>query len=262
MNTVVNRNNFAIIWLEPARPSADYTKFKHAPVKEKEGARESIKAALTEAILDHHLHRRVIEGALKRLGFPGAAQHLSSLLPKEERIQKGNFGEVVASEHLRQRYGYEMPVFKLRYMDTPKMPMRGEDIIAFVMERDRIMAICVGEAKTLEHFERSKVKEAHDRLSVAYHPHPTSLPLISNVLHIGGEHDLAEQVDAILETLASKDFPRHNWIFLITGNKPRKPFHAIQESESVVEDLHCVNLHLRGLSSFVSELFNNPLRGP
>ena len=262
MNFGVNRDNFDSFWLEPYGYDKKYAKFKHFPVKEKDGARQNVKSALIHAVFDHHISSQAVEGALERLGFAEAAKYLCGRLPREQKTRKGNFGEVVACEHLSQRYGYKLPVFKLRFMDNPDMPMRGEDIVAFeITEDNKITAICIGEAKTLEDYDRRQVEKAHNRLFTAYHPYPISLLLISNILHERGDHDLAEQIDIILETLTLRSFPRHNWIFIITGNRPRDAFNPIEEMDTVVENLRTVNLHLPKLSSFIDEIFDNPVIG-
>ena len=262
MNFGVNRDNFDTFWFEPYDSDKNYTKFQYIPIKEKDEARKYVKLALTQAILDHHISSQAVEGALERLGFAEAAKYLCGRLPREEKTRKGNFGEVIACEHLSQRYGYKLPVFKLRFMDNPDMPMRGEDIVAFeITEDNKITAICIGEAKTLERYNHNQVKKAHNRLVTTYHPYPISLFLISNILHERGDHDLAEQIDIILETLTLRSFPRHNWIFIITGNRPRNAFRPIEEMGTVVENLRTVNLHLPKLSSFIDEIFDNPVIG-
>jgi hypothetical protein len=149
-----------------------------------------------------------------------------------------------------------MPVFKLRFMDNPNMPMRGEDIVAFEITEDKkIIAICIGETKTLETYSKSKVKQAYEQIIKAHHSQPTSLSLICNILYERGEDDLAKQIDEILETLASKPFPRHNWIFIITGNKPIDPFGSIEEMDTVVDNLRTVSLCLPQISLFVNDVF-------
>jgi hypothetical protein len=258
MANKAKRENYDAFWLERDDFDKEYAKFQHLPVKEKKGAREFVKSAIAEAILDHHFHRQRINAALKRLGFEKAARYFSTLLPKEDKTRKGNFGEVIASEHLCQRYGYKMPVFKLRFMDTPKMPMRGEDIVAFKIEDNKIAAICIGEAKTLEDYSTAKVIEAHERLDAAYHPYPITLSLISNILYEKNDHDLAGQIDVILETLGLRSFPRDNWIFIITGDQPHDPLGPIEEIDGIVENLRTVSLHLPRLSYFIKEIFENP----
>ena len=259
MKQTINRNNFDGLWLEPDGSAKKQGKFQHLPMKEKDEIRAHIMPALVEAILDHHFHRKTISGALERLGYEKAAKYFLTRLPKGDKTRKGNFGEVVASEHLCQRYGYRMPVFKLRFRDNPNMPMRGEDIVAFELgEGKRISAICIGEAKTLEHYNRSQVIKAHDRLVTAYHPYPVTLSLISSLLREKGNHNLAEQIDRILETLSLRSFPRHNWIFIITGDKPSEPCSPIEEIGGVVENLTIVTLHLSGFSPLISKIFENP----
>lgn len=257
MHGDVNRNNFDSIWLEiDSSCNSCYTKFQNLPLKEKKGIREHIKPALIEAILDHHFPSQRIKEKLKKLGFSGAAKYFSNSLPINDKTRKGNFGEVITSEHLCQRHNYKMPVFKLRFMDNPNMPMRGEDIVAFEIAEDKkITAICIGETKTLEIYSKGKVKQAYEQIVKAHHSQPTSLSLICNILYERGEDDLAKQIDEILETLALKPFPRHNWIFIITGNKPGDPFGAIEEMDTVVDNLRTVSLCLPQISLFVNEVF-------
>ena len=153
-----------------------------------------------------------------------------------------------------------MPVFKLRYMDHPNMPMRGEDLVAFRLGAEGgIAGLCVGEAKTLQQFRPQQVRDAHERLKKAYHPHPVSLLLISSILHTQGS-PLAEQIDRILETLSVRVFPRDNWIFIITGDEPYDPFSVVEVADEVIENLTCVNLCLSELEAIIQDTFDRPLR--
>ena len=110
-------------------------------------------------------------------------------------------------------------------------------------------------------FDSREVQHAHDRLKQAYHPHPVSLLMISNILHDRGDA-LATQVDIVIETLGTKPLSRENWIFIITDSRPRDPFSVLQDSADVVENLSCVDLRLEGLTAFVKEIFDNPLPKP
>lgn len=259
MSNSPNRHNFDGYWLSPITRNAAYSRFIHRPVAERTASRAQVADHFAAAVVDHHVAARAVSGALQRRGFSQTAAYLASRLPSDGRTRTGNFGEVLASEHLRQRYGYDMPVFKLRFMDNPRMPMRGEDIVAFRLDQHRfIVALCVGESKVMQTFDSREVEDAHDRLKLAYRPHPVSLLLISNVLHDRGDA-LADQVDALLETLAISPVRRENWIFLITGNRPRDPFSVIQTAGAVVENLSCVDLQLDELTQLVEHVFTRPL---
>lgn len=256
----ITRDNFDFHWLTTAPKEAGAVKGKSRPtidvtsLVESEKVRPAITEPLLRAIYDHHIHPDRIRGALDRLGYRRAAQQLLDRLPKNDRTRKGNFGEVVASEHLRQRHGYAMPVFKLRYADHPGLPMRGEDIVAFVLDGRTIVVVCVGEAKVRSVAKGREVEDAHKRLHEAYHPHPVALSLISSVLHDRGEHELADQVDQLMEK--PKGVKRHNWIFLITQNDVAEPFAAIEAEENRVANLRCVHVRLDDLQAFVDGLFD------
>jgi hypothetical protein len=177
-------------------------------LREREGVRPSIKSALAQAVIDHHLHYKIVARMLKKYGYSRTAAFLSSRLPRDHKTRMGNFGEVVSTEHLGQRCGYETPVFKLRFAESFGLPMRGEDIIAFRMDnRRRIVCMCVGEAKAVDAFRRDVVASAHARLDKAYRPFPVSLSMIANILYERGDDDVADQVEGIIERLATGPFP-------------------------------------------------------
>lgn len=260
MNSAINRNNFDSVWLGPGAKKVAYSKFVHRPIREKSGIRNSVKTALKEAVVDHHKHLSVVSKLLKKHGFKKASEILSSQLPRSSNTRMGNFGEVVSSEHLRQRYGYTMPVFKLRYMDNFLMPMRGEDILCFELnEKARIVSICLGEAKTMGKYETSAAAIAHDRLAAAFNPFPVCLSLIANVLYDRNEDALADQIEDIIASLPSKAFPRKNWIFIVCGEEHQNPFQAVEKQGAVVKDLSCVDIYLPDLQNLVKEIFDAPL---
>ena len=257
-NIPLSRNNFDEFWLENVSP-LNYKKLSHKPLQEKANSRNAVAPYITQAIIDHHLNRRRIADWLNELDHNKTASEIVKNLPRDDRTRKGNFGEVIASEHLRQKHGYLMPVFKLRYRDSHNMPMRGEDIVAFVLTPQRkISKVCIGEAKTLSRFASRTVLDAHNRLKNSYHPCPETLSMLANILYEIGNKKLGSEIDRISRLLARKDVPTENWIFLITGNKPRNPFEEIEKLEDIIEPLVCVDLQLPNLKVFVDDLFDNP----
>jgi hypothetical protein len=64
-----------------------------------------------------------------------------------------------------QRGRYAMPVFKGRFRDHQNLPMRDEDMVAFVTDANgTITKVCIGEAKTLVAFAAQAVASAHERV--------------------------------------------------------------------------------------------------
>lgn len=190
-------------------------------------------------------------------GFQEAYTTLCKYLPKKHNTRLGNFGEVIAAEHLRQRYGCKILVYKLRFAESRDLPTRGEDIIVFRLQIDekKIKCICLGEAKTSKKFSHTQVKNAYERLQLAYHPEPVTLSLIANILYTQNNTELADQITDIIQFFSKKDFPTENWIFIISETSHTDPFIEIQNNSQVLDNLFCVNLHLTKLIDFVNELF-------
>ncbi len=257
---MITRDNFDSAWLALATQDTSHKKFRHSSGRELKGARPAIKGALKQAVVDHHKHAEVVAKLLEKYGFKKASQLLSSQLPRSHRTRMGNFGEVISSEHLRQRYGYAMPVFKLRYTESFLLPARGEDVLCFEMgKKGRVLSLCLAEAKTLASYRASAVAEAHERLKDAFNPFPVALSLIANILYERGDNDLADQVVEIIALLSSRPFACKNWIFIISGNEPSNPFNALEQESQIVKDLSCVDIFLPDLQQLVNEIFDSPL---
>jgi len=246
MSPKINRTNFDAFWIE-YDSYIDNSEFIECILIEKPGSRELIKEALNQTILEHHFPLKTIQRHLKKLEFDNLARELPI-----GNTRKGNFGEIVASEHLCQRYNYEMPVYKLRYRDSP-MPMRGEDVVAFKIENGIIKAISIGEAKFMAEFDSTEVKNAHIKLEKTYSVKPYTLSQIRNILD-DKDDELALQVDNIIGKLGSGEFPRENWIFIVSGTKSNNPF-GILKNMSTIENLHVFNLYLENLIEFTEEVY-------
>lgn len=250
MNPEINRNNFDEHWLE-YESNSDNTKFIECILIEKQGSRELIKDALKQAILEHHFPINTIKRCLEKLDFKQLAEDLP-----DGATMKGNFGEVIASEHLCQCYNYQMPIYKLRYRDSP-MPMRGEDVVAFKIKDEIITGITIGEAKFMADFRPSEVKNAHEKLEKTYIIKPYTLSQIQFILDDKGDElslKLASQISDIGGKLGDNEFPRENWIFIVSGEKKDEPFNNLKSIE-VVENLRVFVLYLENLIEFTEEVF-------
>ena len=252
----INRNNFDSHWLT-INEDRDYGNFRTIRLEEIEGSRESVKVHLITTIKDHFSKPQRVQSYIDSEKFERLAIYISNRIPVNDTIRKGDFGEIIGTEHLDQKYKYNFPVFKLRSKSNPNSSMPGEDILAFRIKDKKIERLCVGEAKTYSRYAGIVVEEAHERLKKAYKPHPTSLAFISDKLSEDPDTmALAEEIEDLIGRLGKENFPRDNWIFFITGNRPRDPFEKIRNESEVVENLTIVNLHLPMLSNFVNELFD------
>lgn len=251
----LGRHTYDLHWLDVNDQGREDRSFNQYRATECEGARAEIQPLLADALREHHIQRRRIAECLRTLNHSEAAEFFAQELPKSAQTRKGNFGEVLASEHLVQRYGYAMPVFKLQYRDS-NLPMRGEDIVAFELDNQkRIMRVVIGEAKAVKTFRQRTVMEAHERLKSAFQPRPMTLSMLANILYDRGDDELGAQIDRVSISLTKSDFPRSNWIFLINERQPDDPFASIADGEEIIHDLNCFSIQLPDFDGLINALF-------
>jgi hypothetical protein len=255
--TQLNLDNFIRHWLVQQAPSPTYTQFQHVPLLEDDSARNLVFDPLAETIFVHHNDPAEFRRNLETLGYPEAAREIDRR-PRNPNIRKGNLGEILASEYLRQCEGYQIPIYRLRKsIEDSSMP--GEDILAFkfgATDGSR-RELLVGESKVRDRYASGVVEEAHEQLvNYRLRPRPKSFLLIVHTLREQGRDGEADQVLMFLNRFAPNQPIRRNLIFLVTGNSPRDPFGCIQELGDVIENLTAVNVYLLELDAFVNALFD------
>lgn len=250
-------DEFISRWLSRFPPSTKYSKFKHVPIAEQMDQRAHVLDAITRAIFIHHNDPLEFRGYVVQLGYQQAAE-LFDKRPKDDKSRKANFGEIVAAEYLRQVEGYDLPVYRLRWNTNPDTSMRGEDVLAFKFGTpDGIgREMCVAESKVVGQFASSTVTEAYDQLSKGKRPRPNSIPFVCSVLRLQGEGEKAKAIVQFLNRVDAHPPKRVNFLFIVTGNKPRDPFTAIQELPQVLDNLIAADVVITDLDEFVKTLFD------
>lgn len=260
----ITTNNFIIHWLADS-PNNNYRKFRHLELVEKSGAREDILEPLTTVVFIHHnssdVFKKDIKCLIKKLGYSETEAVIKvDRRPRDENIRKGNFGEVLASEYLKQKEGYIIPVYRLRYSQHPDASPPGDDVLAFKLDRSKgsKKEVCITEVKVRNQFSSDAVKEAYDKIDKSYsglHPRPKSLLFVTHILREEKKDDIANELLNLLDRTRGNPFKVRHIIFLITGNKPSDPFNVIESIESPVRNLTAVNLTLDNLTEFVNTVF-------
>jgi hypothetical protein len=257
VNAEIDKDNFIRQWLFEQSPFPNYTLFKHIPLYESDDARASIFKSLAETVFVHHNDPEEFRMNLVTLGYSEAAREIDRR-PHNPNVRKGNLGEILASEYLRQYAGYQFPVYRLR-KSIDDSPMPGEDILAFKFGNDDGSGreLLVGESKVRDRYAREVVEKAHEQLvNYDLRPRPKSFLLIVNILRDQGRHGEADQVLKFLDKFAPHQPTRSNLIFLVTGNNPRDPFGCIRELGNVIEKLTAINVYFINLDDFVNTLFD------
>lgn len=258
-NTRLNSDNFIHHWLVQRDPLPTYTLFQHVPLQEVGGVRDVVFNPLAEVVFAHHNDPREFRRNLEALGYPEAAKVIDRR-PRDPNVRKGNLGEILASEYLRQCAHYQIPVYRLRY-SIQDSPMPGEDILAFRFGAPDGSGreLLVGESKVRDRYASDVVIEAHNQLvNYEHRPRPKSFLLIVHALHEQGQDEEADRVLRFLDKFAPHQPTRCNLIFLVTGNEPRDPFGCIHVlgSGNIIENLTAVNVHISDLGNFANALFD------
>jgi hypothetical protein len=223
---------------------------------ERPNRREGIVDVLAKTISFHHNDPDEFRGIVAELGYAQAANEFDKR-PRDDKTRKGNFGEVLAAEFLRQVEGYDLPVYRLRWNTNPDTSLRGEDSLAFKFGRPDGSGreICVVESKCMTTFARNKVAEAHGQLVMEKRPRPTSLPFIYSVLKQTGQHEKAQKVLEFQKRFGPL-LPAYRFFLMITtGSRLQSPFEVIESLPKVVPNLTTASLSLSELNALVSRLF-------
>jgi len=149
----ITTDNFIIHWVTDS-PGNKYKKFRHIELKENNEARNTILEPLSAVVFIHHNDPEEFRQNLLYLGYPEAAKELDRQ-PSDENIRKGNFGEILASEYLKQKEGYLIPIYRLRYSQHPNASPPGDDVLSFKLGKrgDSKKEICVTEVRVRNQFD-------------------------------------------------------------------------------------------------------------
>jgi hypothetical protein len=249
-------DDFIQEWLDRGAAWPVYTRFRHVPLTEHTNKRGNVLEPLARTIFIHHNDPEEYRDIVAGLGYEQASREFDKR-PRDDKTRKGNFGEILASEYLRQVEGYDVPVYRLRWNTNPDTSMRGEDVLAFKFGNPDGTGreICMTEAKVMSRYDRDEVETAHRQLRSGYRPRPNSIPFVHSVLWQRGEREKAAMILAFQNRLAPHPPIRRNFLMLVTGSRPRNPFQVIEVEPEVVENLTAANLLLTDLTNLVNELF-------
>lgn len=241
------------IELEEYFDNGEYSIYK---LKEKENSRENIYSSLIKTVICYYIHPETIKYFLDKDDyFHNLEQIIYNHIPDihHDRIRKGDFGEIIASEHLKQKYGYYIPYIKLREKHQKNSSVWGDDILAFKFDEDDLLeSLCIGESKVQNEFKNSIFKIAHNQLKESIRVKPKSLNLVVNKL-AQEKNKYYPQIVRILNNEELSKIKFDSWIFVISGTPTRNI--SINEEE-LIENLSIVSFYLPNLEEFINEIYD------
>lgn len=206
------------VWLKSTDLPTSGNK-KHRKTEEIDGTRDAAINALAQWIVDYHVHnhkRKVIARKKAILEKHELDDYIDKmkLLPKAENTKKGNLGEIVLIEYMKESRGFEPIVHKLQYNTNVESAMKGDDVLMFNIS-DLFSEVIYGECKFRSTPSKAVVdeivknQEGSKRL-------PASLEFVANVLDDRGETDLADNITELHIKIEDGTVPVTNVGFLIS----------------------------------------------
>jgi hypothetical protein len=252
----LSHKNFLANWLRAA-PDTKHTTFTCTLLDEVSGSRPAIEQALGDAVFVHHNDPEAYRAKLARLGYRATAVALDRR-PRSKTTRLGNFGEIVASEFLRQVRGYTIPVYRLRYNGNDESSPKGDDVLAFEFADKSSGAkdtVIVAEVKVRSAFRTDAVEEAHDALRNGHRPRPKSFLFVVDMLFREGRTDEMYRLLDLSTKFGKRSLTRKSVLFLVTGNKPDDPFASLDTKGKLAPNLEAIHLPLDELGDLVTSTF-------
>ncbi|MBI1204952.1 MAG: DUF1837 domain-containing protein [Rhodopseudomonas sp.] len=233
-------------------------KKKFWKLTEKTGGRAKIQASLAETIRSHYDSLERIASDVEELGYDGAAAILRERLPRGKKARSGDLGEILASELVEERLGFNVPVRRMRFKDGREVALRGDDFIGVAYDGDDKLWLLKGEAKSRAVLGKSTIAEAREALK----RHngrctPTSLLFVADRLLDRGGDD--EELGRTIRTeVALKSLPParvDHALFTLSGNAPPQALSDDFQALGQRRNQTIVNLRIEDHQAFIAEIY-------
>lgn len=227
---------------------------------EKDGGRDEIRDDLAETIRSHYHRLERIAEDVERLGYKIAASILSEAMPQTDKGRSGDLGEILATELVEEEIGLRVPVRRLRYKDSRKMAMRGDDFIgAGYGGEDEKLWLLKGEAKSTKRLSKSTVASARKVLDRDNgRCTPDSLLFVANRLLESNDPDENALGRDLRDEVGLKSLPPHridHMLFTVSGNGPHASLREDLNAAGTNRDHYVVNIHVADHQDFIAAMY-------
>lgn len=213
---------FGLWWNSTDLPSTD--RKKHRKLTEVPAYREAAINQLAQWIVEFHVTDFNLEQLERKkaiLDKHDLGQYVDQLhlLPKADKTQKGNLGEIVLIEYLKESRKFTPYVYKLRYNPNTEQSMKGDDVLMF-NPTDINAEVIYGECKFRGSPTADVVGEIVGNLE-GQKKLPISLTFVANRVNEAGNKALAEQIMDLQLKIYNEEVPVTNVGFLISKGSNR-----------------------------------------
>lgn len=173
------------------RDPAYYSDFSVIDIIETCTVSQDVKNHLVDLLLTSMMDPALARAAETRLGWRSRSAMIASRVPTDEKVRRGDFGEVLASAILEQFHGYLTPLKKLRHKPTGNQTLRATDVLALKLSSDGSLAeVCFVECKLRTARDNMVAVDASKQLKEDYDSnYPSILTFMMEELLKQGEDD-------------------------------------------------------------------------
>lgn len=217
-------------------------------------------AVLIPSLTQHYIKPERLEKALKR-GGRRAEVALANRTPTTTRTRSGDFGEILGTNFLIEELGYRA-VFRLRWKDNAKLPMRGDDLLGVRISAEGELEFLKGEAKSGQRPGASVISDARAALNhYEGMPNPASVAFLVDRLEESGEVELSDRVDDVMtEEGVTADNVEH-LLFVFSGTDVSALVTSDLEAQGVDIAQVGVAVRVRSHQKFIQTVFDGVING-
>jgi hypothetical protein len=207
----------------------------------------------------HYASEEHVARALARLGKPAAAALIQGKLPTTKAIRSGDLGEIFATEWINAHSGgYSAPIKRLRWKDHRNMAMRGDDVIAVMVNpQTHRLSFVKTEAKSRARLTPQVIAQARAGLNKdGGLPSAHALTFISERLLELNNLPLADAID---QAQLKDGIPAQavvHLLFTFSGNAPDTLLgDALQNYQGPIHQW-AVGLRVEGHAAFIGAIYD------
>jgi len=205
---------------------------------------------LRQTIRDYYIDPNVTAKRIAELGASQTAALLREHLPTLKRARSGDMGEILAVEISEHYLNYPVPVRRLRWKDGREMALRGDDVVAFRRDDDRL-SFLKGEAKSRARLTPAVVQQASKALDQDDgRPSRHSVLFVADRLREQG----ADEVARLLENAVLNGFSGckvAHLLFTFSGNSPEAPLFNHLKALQSQKRRYAVGLQINDHGEFI-----------
>src|SRR5690348_12354951 len=120
------------------RNPCEYDRFQVIDGTEIAQNSDQVKSHLVQLALRSKFDPKFLESAAQYLGWAKLRNIVESKKPLQEKVRRGQFGEILAAALLEEFYGYTIPVYKFRFALTSDQSLPSTDTIGLKVNHGEV----------------------------------------------------------------------------------------------------------------------------